>query len=135
MYHVKKKTNVLIYHKTWECTDDEGKFRIVEGISKPLSIKKVSTLQLKKYSRTRCQMYVVHVLENKKKCSIVKDYPILQEFKDVFLDETPRLPPKRDIDFSIVLMTRAMPVSKVPYRMSTPELVEMKLQLKKMLGK
>ena len=28
---------------------------------------------------------------------------MLQEFRDVFLDEIPRLPPKRDIDFTIDL--------------------------------
>jgi hypothetical protein len=32
-----------------------------------------------------------------------------------------QLPPKRDIDFSINLMPRATPMSKTPYRMSTPK--------------
>ena len=53
---------------------------------------------------------------------------MLKEFKDVF-QEVPRLPPKRDIDFSINLMPGAAPVSKNPYRMSTPELKELQLQL------
>jgi hypothetical protein len=44
---------------------------------------------------------------------------VLQEFADVF-EEIPGLPPKRDIDFSIDLMPRVAPVSKTPYRMSTP---------------
>jgi hypothetical protein len=45
----------------------------------------------------------------------------LQEFEYVF-QEIPGFPPKREIDFSIDLVPGASPVSKTPYRMSTPEL-------------
>jgi hypothetical protein len=65
----------------------------------------------------------------------VEDHPVLWEFKDVFPEEVPGLPPKRDLDFSIDLMPGVVPTSKVPYRMSTPELVELKVQLKEMLDK
>ena len=37
--------------------------------------------------------------------------------------------------FSIDLVSRETPTSKAPYRMSTPELVEIKLQLKDILDK
>jgi hypothetical protein len=45
------------------------------------------------------------------------------------------LPPKRDIDFSINIMPRAALVSKTPYRMSTPELKELQMQLEELLKK
>jgi hypothetical protein len=51
----------------------------------------------------------------------LEDHASLEEFEDVF-KEVPGLPPKRDIDFSINLMSGEAPVSKTPYRMSTPEL-------------
>jgi len=60
---------------------------------------------------------------------------VLQEFRDVFPDEVPGLPPKRDIDFTIELVPGAAPVSKTPYRMSTPELLELKMQLQELLEK
>ena len=50
---------------------------------------------------------------------------MLQEFRDVFTDDVPGLPPKRDIDFTIDLVPGAAPVFKAPYRMSTPELLEL----------
>jgi hypothetical protein len=53
----------------------------------------------------------------------------------VLPEEVPGLPPRRDIDFSIELAPGAMPVSRTPYRMSTPELVELKLQVKEMMKK
>ena len=60
---------------------------------------------------------------------------MLQEFKDVFPDEIPGLPPKRDIDFTIELVPGAAPVSKEPYRMSTLEKLELKMQLQELLEK
>jgi hypothetical protein len=42
-----------------------------------------------------------------------EDHLVLRDFEDVFR-EIPRLPPKRDIDFSIDLVPRADPVSKTP---------------------
>ena len=60
---------------------------------------------------------------------------MLQEFRDVFPDEIPGLPPKRDIDFIIELVPRAAPVSKTPYKMSTPEMLELKIQLQECFPK
>jgi hypothetical protein len=53
----------------------------------------------------------------------------------VFLEEVSGLPPRRDIDFSIELAPGAVSVSRTPYRMSTPKLVELKLHLKEMMDK
>ena len=59
--------------------------------------------------------------------SNIEDYAVLEEFEDVF-KEILGLPPKRDIDFSINLMLGATPISKTPYRMSTPEPKELQLE-------
>ena len=60
---------------------------------------------------------------------------VLQEFKDVFPHEIPGIPPKRDIDFTIDVMAGVTPVSKEPYRMSTLEMLELKMQLQDLLEK
>ena len=70
----------------------------------------------------------------KYKVKNLEDYAVLKEFEDVF-KEVLGLPPRRDIDFSIDLMPRAIPVSKTPYRMSTPELKELQMQLEELLKK
>ena len=54
---------------------------------------------------------------------------------DVFTDEIPGLPLKRDIDFTIELVPGSALVSKTPYRMSTPEILELKMQLQDLLEK
>ena len=81
-------------------------------------------------------MYVAHVLEAAENETIrLEDYPVLQEFMDVFLDEIIGLPPKRDIDFTIEIMPGSAPVSKTPYRRSTLEMLELKMQLQELLEK
>ena len=50
----------------------------------------------------------------------------------MFIAEISKLPL---VYFSIELKPRATPASKTPCRMSTPELVELKLQMKEILDK
>ena len=59
----------------------------------------------------------------------IEEFLVLVDFKDVFPKETLVLPPKHDLDFSIELTPGSIPASKFPYRMSAPELVELKFQL------
>jgi hypothetical protein len=74
---------------------------------------------------------VIQVLESVEyEKPILEDHPTLREYRDVFSEEVPGLPSRRDIDFSIELAPRVVPVSRKPYRMSTPKLVELKSQLK-----
>lgn len=60
---------------------------------------------------------------------------VIQNFPNVFHEEIPGLPLKRDIDFTIELIPGAAPVSQAPYGMSIPELTELKMQLREFLDK
>ena len=81
-------------------------------------------------------MHTSHVLEEtENETPKLEEFHVLQEFRDVFPDEVLGLPPKRDIDFIIELVPRATPVSKTPYKMSTPEMLELKMQLQELLEK
>ena len=53
----------------------------------------------------------------------------------MFVNEIPELTPRREIDFSIDLLPGSAPISKAPYRMSLPELIELKIQLQELLDK
>jgi hypothetical protein len=110
------------YNKVFTCLDEEGNSRTIQGIPRPISIKDISTLQLKICFRKACQIYAGHMEElARDKEPILEDYLLLKEYEDVF-GELQGLPPKRDIGFSIDLMPRVARVSKTPYITSTPEL-------------
>ena len=82
------------------------------------------------------KLYAVHILETLgDETPRLEDYQVLQEFRDMFPDEIPGLPPKRDIEFTIELVRGSAPVSKTPYRMSTLEMLELKMQLQELLEK
>jgi len=61
--------------------------------------------------------------------------PVVDEYAVVFPDEIPELPPSRDVDFSIDLISGAGPVSMAPYRMAPAELAELKKQIEDLLEK
>ena len=85
-------------------------------------------MQMKKFCRKGCQLYAAHVFEAAENETLkLEDFHVLKEFGDIFPDDIPGLPLKRYIDFNIDLMRGAETVSKETYRMSTPELLELKM--------
>jgi hypothetical protein len=127
---------ILYFHnKEFTSLDEEGNLRKIQGIPREVTVREISTLQLKKFYRKGCQIFAAHMEETPKdKVSNIEDYEVLKYFEYVF-KETSRLPPKRDIDFSINLMPGEAPVSKNPYRMSTPELKELQMKIEEFLKK
>jgi hypothetical protein len=59
--------------------------------------------------------------------------PVVNEFLDVFPEELLSMPPNRDIELMIDLMPDTAPIYKNPYRMATPQLVELKEHIKELL--
>jgi hypothetical protein len=108
------------HNKAFTCLDEEGNVRKVQGILREVTIREILALQLKKCYRKGCQIFVVYMEETPKdKVPNLEDHAILEYFEDVF-KEVPGLPPKRDNDFSINLISGVAPVLKTPYKMSTP---------------
>ncbi|XP_057849324.2 uncharacterized protein LOC131060195 [Cryptomeria japonica] len=115
--------------KVVSCLDDYGTPIEIHGSQKPLELRHVSAMQLKKAQRKGYSIFSIFVsdLDNAKKSP--KDYLVLIEFLDVFPEDLTKLPPKREFDFSIELLPGTEPQSKAPYRMTTIELYDLKDQL------
>jgi hypothetical protein len=114
----------------------KGEKTTLQGIQKHVSVRQISALKMKKYCKKGCSLYATQVLKYVENDKLnLEDHPILREYKDMFPKEVPDLPLRRDIDFSIEITPGAIPTSKTPYRMSTPELVDLKLQLKEIMDK
>jgi hypothetical protein len=64
---------------------------------------------------------------------VVGDFPVVQEFPEVFSDDITELLPEREVEFAIYLVPGTSHVSIAPYRMSATELGELKQQLEELL--
>ena len=110
------------FDKKISCLNDKGENFSIKGIPRKVCVRQISALQMKKAIRKGCKVFVVHILNNEHMDKEDKlkfdDIPILQDFSDVFPEEIPRLPSKRDLDFTIELVPRALPNSKAPYQMN-----------------
>ncbi|KAA3484622.1 DNA/RNA polymerases superfamily protein [Gossypium australe] len=60
---------------------------------------------------------------------------VVCEFPGVFLEKLPGLPPAREVEFSIDLVTGTTPISIAPYTMVSAELKELKVQLQKLIDR
>ncbi|KAL0420529.1 UNVERIFIED_CONTAM: Transposon Tf2-11 polyprotein [Sesamum latifolium] len=78
-----------------------------------------------------CEAYLAHVIDTKKVNPTLEEIPIVRDFPD----DSPGLPPHREVDFAIETLPGVAPISIVPYRMAPVELQELKKQLEELLEK
>ena len=85
--------------------------------------------------RKENQGYVLlstNVVESDQK---LNEIPVVRVYPDIFSEDIPEFPPKREINFSIDLVSRMGLISIAPYRMSPLELTELKRQIEELLEK
>ncbi|GKG09869.1 hypothetical protein Tco_0338615, partial [Tanacetum coccineum] len=61
-------------------------------------------------------------MEKKSDEKRLKDIPVVKEFPEVFLKDLPGLPPIRQVEFQIDLISGATPVARAPYRLAPSEM-------------
>jgi hypothetical protein len=66
------------------------------------------------------------VVLNQLDAASTMDVRTVSEFPDVFLEELPDMPPDREIEFVIELVSGTAPIFKRPYRMTANQLAELK---------
>ena len=130
------KAKVDCYEKQISCLDDLQKAAIIQGVKREVAVRKLTAMQLKRAKNRGCTLYAVKMTENEEEDNdFMERYPLLRDFRDVFPEELPGLPPRREFDFAIEIKPGTEPISKAPYRMTTIELVELKAQLQELLIK
>ena len=129
------------YHASVDCFGKRVTFSIpgqpdfsFEGkdVDKPLRV--ISALQASSLLRKGCQGFLAYVVNEKNDLKL-EDIPIVKDYPDVFPEDLPSLPPKREVEFTIDLAPGTAPISKAPYRMAPMELKELKIQLQELLDK
>jgi hypothetical protein len=105
------------YTKILSYKDNFGTIGTTQVIPKPVSVEQVLAMQFKKCIRKGCQFYAIQVtnLLEKEDNPKLEDFVVLREFRYMFVDEIPKLPPRREKYFSIDLLPGITPISKAPY--------------------
>ena len=65
-----------------------------------------------------CKGFVAYVMDTRvdsERLRSVEEVPIVREFPDVFPEELSGVPPVRQVEFSIDLVSGAAPIAKVPF--------------------
>lgn len=122
----------LVFNKpNTETSSIQGKKRDSESLL-------VSAMKLLRGIRQGCETFLVFA--NKLEKEKEPDHPeyverLLDEYKDVFPDDLPGMPPPRAVDHAIDLYPGTQPYSRAPYRFNIEELKELKVQLDDLLKK
>ncbi|KAK4380215.1 hypothetical protein RND71_002077 [Anisodus tanguticus] len=95
----------------------------------------ISYLKARKMVRKGCIYHLVRVHDTEAEVPALQSVPVVSEFPDIFPDDLPGLPPEREVDFSIDVLSGTQPISIPPYRMAPAELEELKEQLRDLLEK
>jgi hypothetical protein len=67
-----------------------------------------------------CKLYAILALNEKGVAEGLEYLPVVREFADVFLEELPRMPLERELEFTIDLKSGIELIARIPYRMSAP---------------
>ncbi|KAL7242908.1 hypothetical protein ACSBR1_015333 [Camellia fascicularis] len=126
---------LLKYHATIDCVTKQVVFRPPNlpeftlsgvGVSSPylISSMTIGKLLRKGYCGYLCCILHVPTVEETNADNI----PIVKEFPNVFSDDLPGKLIDRETEFTIEVIPGTQSISKTPYRMSTTELKELKIQ-------
>jgi hypothetical protein len=100
-------------------------------LKSPLGEKVVAELRMPKTAKGDCHQISV----DSKEANPLEAIRVVSDFPDVFPEELTGMPPERKVEFAIELIPGTAPISKRAYRVSGPELVELKKQIDELLEK
>ena len=89
----------------------------------------ILTLEAKKLLHKGCEAYLAHVIDKFSTEITLDSVPVVCEFPDVLSKALSGLPPNRELEFGIELLTGSALISIPPYKMAPTKLKELKTQL------
>ncbi|GKC49892.1 hypothetical protein Tco_1072637 [Tanacetum coccineum] len=108
-----------------------------KGEKSKLSI--ISCTKTHKYIKRGCPIFLAQVtkkeIENESEEKRLEDVLTVLDFPKVFPEDFPGLPPTRQVEFQIDLVSGAAPVPRAPYRLAPSELQELSTQLQELFDK
>nr|GEW01052.1 reverse transcriptase domain-containing protein [Tanacetum cinerariifolium] len=72
---------------------------------------------------------MIQVVEKNSDEKRLEDIPVVKELPDIFPEDLPGLPPVRQVEFQITLISGAAPVARIPYRFAPSEMQDQGLHV------
>lgn len=129
---VANHANVHCAQGSFSFRDGQGQETLVQGKNGKPTAKLTKASRMLRGLRSGQQIYVVKLNKVEQKEGQT-DPSWLHKFSNIFPEDLTNLPPSRDIDHEIEIIRGSEPVSKRPYKMSLPEAIELKEQLRQLL--
>ncbi|XP_021980288.1 uncharacterized protein LOC110876421 [Helianthus annuus] len=129
-HHVK----VVCFRKEIKLTSPSGKSVTIHGEKegKPVTCSMIKAYKLMRHG---CRAFMIYANEPDKGSLKIENVPVVREYADVFPEDLPGIPPEREVEFGIELITGAKLVAKAPYRLAPSELQELMSQIQDLLDK
>ena len=86
----------------------------------------ISTLEDKKLLHKGCEAYLAHVIDKSSSKITLDSVPVVCEFPNIVSKDLSGLPPNRELEFGIKLLSGSASVFIPPYRMALAELKELR---------
>jgi len=131
----KNDANIDCRRKIMTIRKPDGGWVKFRGQGDPKIRRMISTMKAVKLMSQGAHGYIAYARLEKGELSKLNEVRVVQEYKDVFPEDLPGLPPPREIEFSIELVPGTQPISIPPYRMAPAEMKELKSQLQELTDK
>ncbi|GJS75059.1 putative reverse transcriptase domain-containing protein, partial [Tanacetum coccineum] len=105
---------ILCSQKLVQVVNPQGREIIIYGDKRKGDFKLCYVMKARKYLSYGCCAFIAHVIDTTFEKKSVKDVLVINEFLDVFPEDLPGIPPKRQVKFRIDLIPGATPIAKTP---------------------
>ena len=90
----------------------------IHGIQSGVVSNVISAMQARRLLRKGCEAFLALVLDSKRGQIELENILVVKDFPDVFPEELPGIPPIKEVDLSIEILSGTTPTSRAPYMMA-----------------
>ncbi|KAI3711964.1 hypothetical protein L1987_70513 [Smallanthus sonchifolius] len=131
----KHRAEIIYSEKIVRIPLSNGEVLDVHGDKPGRSLNIISCMKAWKFLKKGSYAFLANVVKKRLEELKIQDIPIVHDYPEVFPEDLPGLPPSRQVEFRIDLVSDAAPIARSPYRLAPSELQELSNQLQELLEK
>nr|GEZ68412.1 reverse transcriptase domain-containing protein [Tanacetum cinerariifolium] len=113
----------------------DGETLIIRGDQSKTRLNLISCIKTERYISQGCQIFKIQVVEKKSDEKRLEDIHVVKGFPNILPEDLPGLPPVRQVEFQIDLISGTTHVARAPYRLAPSEMQELSNQLQELIDR